>query len=55
MDFETGRRELDEMSDAEQLAYEAPTTIPGKIFDWRESSFRYTCLNLLTLCFHTVF
>ncbi|KAL8287079.1 hypothetical protein RQP46_004085 [Phenoliferia psychrophenolica] len=34
MDFETGRRELDEMSDAEQLAYEAPTTIPGKIFDW---------------------
>lgn len=33
MDFDTGRRELDEMADQEAAKYEAPTTLLGKVWD----------------------
>jgi len=34
MDFETGRRELEEMNEEETAKYVAPTSIGGKIWDW---------------------
>ncbi|PWN47723.1 amino acid permease [Violaceomyces palustris] len=34
MDFDTGRRQLDEMDEKERLAHPPPTSTIGKIWDW---------------------
>ncbi|KAL8293177.1 hypothetical protein RQP46_000871 [Phenoliferia psychrophenolica] len=50
MDFETGRRELDNMADDEEANYVKPTSLAGRIWDWIiYVEYKTECMQNVTL------